>query len=89
MTTKIDDLIENLKILAIQFRTNDEYTALHNIQDVLAKITSDLNVLMNCDISKLSNINAAMYDCQKKSDWLGLADYLEYDLVRIIKPQSE
>lgn len=84
MTIKIDDLVKDLKLLATQFRTNDEYTALKNIQDVLTNITSDPDILINCDITMLSNINTAMYECQIKEDWLGLADYVEYDLIRAI-----
>lgn len=86
MTTQLDDLIINLKLLATQFRTNDEYTAINNIQDTLIKITSDPDILINCNISMLSNISTAMHDCQTKGDWLGLADYLEYDLIRAINP---
>jgi hypothetical protein len=89
MTTKFDDLIKELNLLATQFRTNDEYTALKNIQDVLTNITSDPDILINCDLPILININTAMYECQTKEDWLGLADYLEYDLIRAINPKTE
>lgn len=89
MTIQIDDLIRDLRLLAIQFRTNDEYTALNNIQGVLINITSSPDILINCDLNRLGNISAAMHNCQTNEDWLGLADYLEYDLIRVINPQTE
>ncbi|MDR3371393.1 hypothetical protein [Rhodoferax sp.] len=89
MTTQIDDLAKDLKLLATQLRTNDDYTALDNIQDVLSKLTSNPDILINCNINMISNIIAAMQECQAKRDWLGLADYLEYDLIRVINPQTK
>ena len=89
MNIQISDLTRDLKLLAKQLRTNNEYTALENIQDVLSKITSSPNILINCNLNSLVNINTAMHDCQIKEDWLGLADYLEYDLIRAINPQIE
>lgn len=86
--TDLDKYIDALKQLAIQFRINDEYSALNSIQDVLGQITANPDIVTKCDLGVLSNINTAMYDCQKREDWLGLADYLEYDLVRAISSSN-
>ena len=90
MTIQTDDLTRDLKLLAAQLRTNKEYDALNNIQGYLTNITSDPDILINCDLNMLGNIIAAMHNCQDKEDWLGLADYLEYDLIRAInhKPKA-
>lgn len=88
MANRFYNIIISLKLLATQFRTNDEYSALNKIQDTLSEITSDPDILIDCNISVLTNISQAMCDCQAKEDWLGLADYLEYDLIQAINPQK-
>lgn len=76
---------DDLQQLAIKFRTNDEPTAIKEIEYTLRKIMSNPEILISCNISVISNIVFAMQECIVKNDFLGLADYLAYDLVRAIK----
>ena len=74
-----------LQQLAIKFRTNDEPTALKEVNPLIDKIISEPEILIKCDINTLSKIVFEMQECIGRNDFLGLADYLAYDLIQIIK----
>jgi hypothetical protein len=74
-----------LQQLAVKFRTNDDPAALKEIDSLLNKVISDYEVIISCNINTISNIIFAMQECIGRGDYLGLADYLAYDLVRAIK----
>lgn len=82
---KIDTFTNELQQLAIKFRINDEPIALKEIEPILKKIMSDSDILINCNINHISNIIFEMQKCIAKNDFIGLADYLAYDLTRAIK----
>ena len=81
---KFEVFTDELQQLAIKFRTNDGPTALKEIELTMNKIMSDHNILIGCNIDTTSNIIFAMQECIVRNDFLGLADYLAYDLVRTI-----
>ena len=80
----MNDYTNELHQLAIKFRVNDEITALIEIERTMSRVMSDHDILINCNIQTISNIIFEMKECMAKSDYLGLADYLDYDLVRAI-----
>ncbi len=51
---------------------------------LLANYFDELVDLKNVDSSDLGNVIACIVSCQEHKDWLGLADYLEFELVHII-----
>lgn len=80
----IEDYIKKLNSLAIKFRTNDDLNAILEMPELLNAITSDQNILINSNPKAIGAILGLIYECQGRDDWLGLADYLEHDMIRAL-----
>lgn len=79
---KITGFTKQLQQLAEKFRINDDLNAQIEMQDILQCMTSDPDVLIASNTNVIGTILESIYKCQNNSDWLGLADYLDHDLVR-------
>ena len=51
---------------------------------LLADYFVELVNLKGVNAQDLSNVISSILNCQEHKDWLGLADYLEFELVHII-----
>jgi len=70
-------LITKAIALAHQFRLGESVTALQTLPTLLQDILTTRGMLP-------PELVAAMLQCQERQDWLGLADYLEYELVQLL-----
>ena len=70
-------LITNTIALAHQFRLEEPVTALQTLPTLLQDILTNKGTLP-------PELVAAMLQCQERQDWLGLADYLEYELIQTL-----
>ena len=78
------EIIETLSEFSVSYRTGRQLEVTDDLINFLEKIAPDFN---QNDILKknFSTILMAILDCQSREDWLGLADYLEHDLVQLLK----
>lgn len=67
---------------AQQFRLGKEAEASKRLRTCIDLLESELKKLK--DTSAISNIMPLMLAAQERQDWLGLADYLEYELAYIL-----
>lgn len=81
-----EEFTRQLHQLAVKFRTNDDLSAAMDMSNILQEIMSDHGVLMSSNSNVIGTILAMIKECQTRDDHLGLADYLDYDLVRAITP---
>ncbi|QSX39718.1 hypothetical protein [Shewanella cyperi] len=79
--TSITTVLNELQLTAQYLRKGCESMA----QELLTTVTGQLLHLSQSwseqKIVKLNEIITQAFDCQRRHDWLGLADYLEFELV--------
>jgi hypothetical protein len=66
--------------LAHQFRLGQSVEAALLLPDAMQAVLNVLPQLSLSAQSELSWVVARLLQCQEAKDWLGLADYLEYEL---------
>ncbi len=73
-----------LTALAHQFRLGLNMSACLRLPDVLLGLMPVVGSLSDTHGQKYEWIVGQILNCQMQHDWLGLADYLEYDLVELL-----
>lgn len=69
--------IASIIALAHQFRLGESVAATQTLPTLLQAILTERGMLP-------AELVTAMLQCQERQDWLGLADYLEYELVQTL-----
>jgi hypothetical protein len=72
----------DLETLGQQFRLGRSIAACLRLPDVLQSCMQDLQGRTPTQLKAFEELIGCILDCQTRQDWLGLADYLEYDLVQ-------
>ena len=83
MSTEITTLAEyqcQATELALQFRCGSHTQAAVELAAMVAKMVKGVGGKAGHYATELQNILQAVLNCQAQRDWLGLADYLEYEL---------
>ncbi|WP_309265288.1 hypothetical protein [Aeromonas salmonicida] len=76
-----DSLITRIRALAHQFRLGQSLVASQTLPGLLQEALTERGSLP-------PELIAALLRSQERQDWLGLADYLEYELVHVLIPPS-
>ncbi|HEY9043272.1 MAG TPA: hypothetical protein VIN66_13910 [Rheinheimera sp.] len=66
--------------LALQFRSDSHTQAALDLATMVAQLVQTFSTQPAQYAAELQNILQAVLNCQAQRDWLGLADYLEYEL---------
>ena len=66
--------------LALQFRCDSHTQASLDLATMVAQLVQAFSAQPPHYAAELQNILQAVLNCQAQRDWLGLADYLEYEL---------
>lgn len=66
--------------LALQFRAGSHIQAALDLSAMVAQLVQTFSTQPAHYATELQNILQAVLNCQAQRDWLGLADYLEYEL---------
>ncbi|MEH8261561.1 hypothetical protein [Aeromonas veronii] len=69
--------LTRLTALANQFRLGQSVAASQALPELLQEVLTEQGNLP-------PGLVAALLQCQKRQDWLGLADYLEYEVVHCL-----
>lgn len=69
--------ITRLTALAHQFRLGQSVAASQALPELLQEVLTEQGYLP-------PGLVAALLQCQERQDWLGLADYLEYEVVHCL-----
>lgn len=72
--------------LAHQFRLGFHTQAALDMADELGRLAQQLPPENEQDIRLFTTLMGKMFECQQRQDWLGLADYLEYELQELLTP---
>ena len=83
MSTEITSLAEyqcQATELALQFRSGSHTQAAMDLATMVAQLVQAFASQPAQYATELQNILQAVLNCQAQRDWLGLADYLEYEL---------
>ncbi|HGY5237543.1 TPA: hypothetical protein ACNV64_002194 [Aeromonas salmonicida subsp. pectinolytica] len=76
-----DSLITRIRTLAHQFRLGQSLAASQSLPGLLQEALTERGALP-------PELIAALLRSQERQDWLGLADYLEYELVHTLAAPS-
>ncbi|PIF51896.1 hypothetical protein CLU80_4335 [Pseudomonas sp. 29] len=67
------------------FRLGRDVEAALGMVDVFED-AQQLLLLGSADVQQMwAQVLAQMLDCQERQDWLGLADYMEYELIELLE----
>ncbi len=77
--------IERLSAYAVFLRSGRSLEITEELINLLFDILSYITVNNREMLSKLQEIFSAILQCQETEDWLGMADYLEYELKDYLK----
>ena len=75
-----DVKLQELKTLAIYLRLGRPLEVMEDIVELLEDVTLRIKSNKSEDNSPIAVIVASILECQEAEDWLGLADYIEYEL---------
>lgn len=74
--------------LAAQFRLGLSLDAALALPPLIKSLLPLLPTLPTATQQQLPKIMSAMLACQEREDWLGLADWLEYELLYVLSDQT-
>lgn len=73
--------------LATQFRLGLSLDAALTLPPLMKSLLPVLPMLSPASQRQLPQIMSAILACQEREDWLGLADWLEYELLHLLSDQ--
>lgn len=73
--------VEQAQALAVRFRLGEHVTASLALPGFLSELAGGLGSKASPRANAFGQLLGDMLACQEAQDWLGLADYLEYELV--------
>ena len=82
-------IITKLRSYSCYFRLGRSLEVMESLVDFLIKILPTIEGNNRSDSDAIKMIFSSILACQEREDWLGLADYLEYDLPQILIKISE
>lgn len=86
MTT--DLILQRLKDLAVFFRLGRPLEATDDLINLLTNMMPQVTGKISATPLSIESIFSSILRCQEAEDWLGLADYLEYELSDFLKGLS-
>ncbi|WP_310598456.1 hypothetical protein [Aeromonas aquatica] len=75
--------------LSLQFRLGLSTEAALELPTLMKRLLPLWPTLTPTTQQQLPRIMSAMLACQEQGDWLGLADWLEYELVQLLNQDAE
>lgn len=75
---------QHAKTLALQFRLGITTQPALELADLAGQLINLFAAANPKDNFQLQQLLTAMLKCQQNRDWLGLADYLEYELQQLL-----
>lgn len=83
--TAIKQCIGECRQCADLFRLGRDVEAALSMVDVFER-AQQLLLSGSADVQQMwPQVLAHMLDCQERQDWLGLADYMEYELIELLE----
>lgn len=79
--SRLESLIARAREVADLFRLGREVEAAVNMIELFDPVQGLVDVASLAVQQEWSGLLSLMLKCQEAQDWLGLADYLEYELV--------
>ena len=76
----IDEIVEKLKNFADFFRLGRPLEVTDDLINLLEEVMAQNANKTSNNLQVIEEIISLILCCQKAEDWLGLADYLEYEL---------
>ena len=73
-------VIKQLKFFSDSFRLGKSLEVIDDLINLLSEIVPQTIGLKSNNAVSIEDIFSKILNCQKSEDWLGLADYLEYEL---------
>lgn len=74
--------------LALAFRLGKNTQAALDMADMVNTLIAIFPTTESVDRQKLGQILGQILQCQERRDWLGMADYLEYELQDLLQPYA-
>lgn len=74
--------------LALAFRLGKNTQAALDMADMVNTLIAIFPTTESADRQKLGQILGQILQCQEQRDWLGIADYLEYELQDLLQPYA-
>jgi hypothetical protein len=72
--------------LALEFRLGKNTQAALGMAEMVNALIAIFPATKPASVQKLGQILGQILQCQERRDWLGLADYLEYELQDLLQP---
>ncbi len=76
----IDVIVKKLKNFAALLRLGRPLEVTNDLINLLEEIMTEAGVRTSNNLHFIEEIFSSILCCQEAEDWLGLADYLEYEL---------
>ena len=81
-------ITKKLQLYACHLRLGRSLEVMESLVDLLVEILSQIDDKNGSFANSIGIIFSSILACQQREDWLGLADYLEYDLIKILWERS-
>lgn len=83
--SEIEHCVDQCRACAGLFRLGRSVEAALDMLDVFEAAASHLDVGSQPVAQEWMRLLTLMLDCQQSQDWLGLADYMEYELAALLR----
>ena len=78
-------ITKKLQFYASQLRLGRSLEVMESLVAFLIELLSQFDLEQESATKSVGTIFSSILACQEREDWLGLADYIEYDLLEIIR----
>jgi hypothetical protein len=86
MLNTTEDCRRKALTLALEFRLGKNTQAALDMAEMVNTLIAIFPTTNPASVQQLGQILGQILQCQERRDWLGLADYLEYELQELLQP---